>query len=156
MSYLPTYILETSFEMHEEFAWKKENINQVISFCSRQSIAIVSVEAWIVRKVEDCDDNEPILPIHNLDPTRNQLLSVLGRTQDYVIWGLFPLKNGKKTLLSWGLNRDKQSWKGFVQKALTETKRIIFEGNLEEEIIPKYAPFVYYNLIFELEDGTSF
>lgn len=154
---LPENILASAFQLHEDLAWKKESLAAVFDFCIQASIAVTSVEAWIVRKVKDCAPDEPTLHIHNLDPERNKYLNVLGRTRDHVIWGLFPLKNGQMTLMSWGSSDTiEKTWSSYVQKTVSAAREIIEKTNLEEEIVAKYAPFIYYNLIFELEDGTTF
>jgi hypothetical protein len=157
-SNLPTNIEATAFRCHTEYAWQKKDLKPVFEFCIEAAIAIAGGEVWIVKQAKDCQPDEPTEFIHNLDSERNQKVVLLARTLNQVIYGTFPLRDGRSGVFVWSCEprKSNQSWQEYAQETVMETAEIIEKGNLETDVIPDYSSSIYYNLIFEREDGTSF
>jgi hypothetical protein len=149
----PEYIEEKAFRMHLEYAWQKKDLKLLFDHCLEAGISILGGEAWVVRKIIECTSDEPTE--RNIDLRYRQDLTILGRTQTHVIYGIFPFKDGTNGLFSWNCSprRNNQSWLDYVNITLEETISIIQTGNLEENVIQKYSGNVYYNLAFEQEDS---
>jgi hypothetical protein len=149
----PASVEATAFRMGSEYAWQKKDLGPVFNYCAKALIAIAGGEAWVVRRLEDCQPDEPTEPIHNLDPHRSQKGSVMARTLGHVIYGIMPLRNGQSAVFSWD-NRPReydQPWQKHVSATIHETIDAIERGKLEADVVPEYAPYIYYNLIFEHE-----
>jgi len=142
----------------QEYAWQRSDLPAVFEYCRANAIAILGGEAWVVRRTNDCTADEPSEPLHNLDLHRRAEASVLGRTTTYVIYGDFRLRDGRSAVFSWSATprSDDQMWVSYVSATIDETQQMIERRNIEADIIPEYVGDVYFNLVFEREDGTSF
>ncbi|HEY77761.1 MAG TPA: hypothetical protein G4O09_01455 [Dehalococcoidia bacterium] len=154
----PENIEENAFRMRSEYAWQKKDLEPVFNHCVKANIAILGGETWIVRRILECKSDEPTEPKHVFNPKYRQDVSLLGRTQTHVIYGIFPFRDGTNGLFPWSTisRSSEQAWQDYVIATVEETKDIITKGNIEERVIPEYSQQVYYNLCFMREDGSSF
>jgi hypothetical protein len=84
----PSDIDEKAFHLRNELAWQKKDLQAVFDYCLEADTAILGGEAWVVRRIADLTPDEP--PERNLDPRYRQDVSILGRTKEHVIYGIFP------------------------------------------------------------------
>jgi hypothetical protein len=156
--YFPPDIESLSFRTsHCGYAWQKNDLGKVFACCLQAGIAISAGEAWVVKRITDCAPDEPTESKHNVAPGYNQRLAVLTRTQEYVAWGIFPLNNGKAGVLAWSTKRSRwRTWQGHVKNTIKSSLAAVAKGNLESEIEAGLSGRIFYNLRFELKDGSEF
>lgn len=155
---LPANIEANAFHNHDEYAWQKKDLQQVLDYCIEAAIAILGGEAWVVRRIEDCGPDEPTEFQHNLDSQRRSKGSVLARSASHVVYGILPFRDGQMGVFHWDSRprQTDQPWQEYVGATVANTARMIENGMLESEVIEEYSAHVYYNLVFELEDETFF
>lgn len=69
-------------------------------------------------------------------------------------FGIIPLKNGEKTVLSWKINKQKgEDWYDFVERSVKETLRVIGEEDLEKRVTAGIRNKLFYH--FELGEETG-
>jgi len=147
----PPEIEATAFRLRSEYAWQKKDLKPVLDFCLRASLAILGGEVWVVRRVEDCQPDEPTEPLHNLDANYRRKGSVLARTPSHVVYGLLPVKDGGPLcVFGWTAGEIQgQSWVECVTKTVELAQAEIERGDVERNIIAEYSPFIFYNLVFK-------
>jgi len=66
-------------------------------------------------------------------------------------FGIIPLKNGEKTVLSWKIDQRKdEDWYDFVERSIKETVEKISNANLEKKVTASIRSKIWYN--FQLSE----
>jgi hypothetical protein len=153
----PEIIEASAFRLNDEYAWQKKNLQQVFDYCTQAAIAILGGEVWVVRQIEDCGQDDPTEPKHNLNPRYQNKGIVLGRSASHVIYGGLPFRDGQTGVVSWDCpsRQNNQSWQEYVDATVADTAHMIEKDTLESDLIEEYSAFIYYNLAFEREFETS-
>jgi hypothetical protein len=130
-SLLPAHIEQTAFYSYGEYAWRKEDLAEVFAYCLAASVAIASGEGWVVRGRE---------------------------TGPYVVYRIVPQRGGCTAVFSWHNNwsEQTQSWQSYVADTVERASCHIEQAQFEANILPEYAPCIYYKLTFEHQDGLCF
>lgn len=69
-------------------------------------------------------------------------------------FGVIPLKNGDKSVLSWKIKRSKgEDWFDFVERSAKESVSVITEANLEKKVSAFVRNKLYYH--FNLEESAQ-
>jgi hypothetical protein len=144
----------SAFRLGREFAWQRRDLQTIYKYCYDNGVAILSVEAWVIKDVVDCTPNEPTEPKHNIDPKYDQRLPVLGRTQNQVVYGIFPFRDGSAGLWGWSSESPKvgQMWLDYANSTVENAKNAIERINLEDSVLPEYSKHVFYNISFKKND----
>lgn len=67
-------------------------------------------------------------------------------------FGVIPLKNGDKTVLSWRVEKySEEEWYDFVERSIKETAAVIADKELEKKVSPVIRNRIYYHFNFAVE-----
>lgn len=67
-------------------------------------------------------------------------------------FGVIPLKNGEKTVLSWKIKKlEGEIWFDFVERSIKETLGIISDANLEKKVTAQIRNKIWYHFEFKEE-----
>ncbi len=67
-------------------------------------------------------------------------------------FGIIPLKNGEKQVLSWKIERQKgEDWYDFVERSVKDTIEVITGRNLEKQTSAAVRNKIYYHFEFSQE-----
>ena len=74
---------------------------------------------------------------------------------DEKYFGVIPLKNGDKTVLSWKIEIKKdEEWYDFVERSVKETLTVVSDKNLEKQVTASVRNRLYYHFKFKEESGV--
>jgi hypothetical protein len=117
--------------VHDELAWKKEDVFQAIDELIDNNIALLGGDVWAVMKY---DENTPILTW--IDHNR-------------IAVGIIKGKDGQDYVYNWSSDkRQKESWNEFVRRSKSESIEVINKLDVERTVSVEYADSIYYNLVF--------
>jgi hypothetical protein len=139
---LPSQLEEKAFCRTSDYAWRKWDLAEVFDYCLAASVAVTGGEGWVVRCL---DRDEPLSFSPHL-------------RGNYVVYQVVPQRNGRTAAFSWHncWAEGSQSWSAYVAASIAQARNVIEKGQFEADIQAEYAPFVYYKLSFECEDGFCF
>ncbi len=123
---LPPEIMELAFRSGDEYAWKRDDIAEVVAAMTEAQLAIMGGEVWGVMDVG-------ILSMLKLKDGRTAVFS----------WDT-------------GMKHEQESWEDFVDRCCVETLTAIRDLNVEQEVIDEHAGSIYYSLTwFDQSDYES-
>lgn len=130
MKFSEQILKKAVISVHDELAWKKEDVFQVIDELI-EDIAVLGGDVWVVMKD---DTSTPILT--RIDKTR-------------VAVGIIKGKDGKDNIFSWAFEKGpNESWSEFVQRSKKASVDSINTMEVEKTVSVEFADSIYYNLVF--------
>ncbi len=94
----------------------------------------------------------------NLDSGKRRRGLVLSETDDCVIYGCFPTRDGGPLgVFTWDVKPRQfgEDWQTFVARAATETLSWVERVNLEKRLSPLLARSLFYNVAFLPETNEA-
>lgn len=119
---LPPEVMALAFRTGDEYAWKRDDIGEVVAAMAESHLAVMGGEVWGITDVE-------ILSMLQLKDGRTAVFS----------WDT-------------GMKREDEDWEDFVDRCAVEPLTAIRDLNVEQEVVDEQADTIYYNLTWFDED----